>query len=40
MREKEKEEKCTRKNKMNQEIERTRGIEEREKIGARTGRRQ
>lgn len=40
MREAEKEEKCTRKGKTNREIERTRGIEEREKIRARAGRRQ
>lgn len=39
MREEEKEEKCTRKGKANREIERTRGIEEREKIRARAGRR-
>lgn len=37
MREEEKEEKCTRKGKTNREIERTRGIEEREKIRARAG---
>lgn len=39
MREEEKEEKCTRKGKTNREIEKTRGIEEREKIRARAGRR-
>lgn len=38
--EEEKEEKCTRKGKTNREIERTRGIEEREKIRARASRRQ
>lgn len=38
MREKEKEKKCIRKDKTNREIERMRGIEEREKIRVRAGR--
>lgn len=40
MREEEKEKKCIRKVKTNREIERMRGIEEREKIRVRAGRRQ
>lgn len=40
MHEEEKEEKCTRKDKTNWEIERTRRIEERKKIRARASRRQ